>query len=538
VSLQALSPVRPGLARTVAWIALVIVEVLTISWLYEVPVSYAVSDNPFTPVRYLIVWALVAAGAFAILVSSRPAIVLDAWRAAQQRHDWQSALLVNLVLFALLAAASAWVTATLAAEPAARHTVLMTTYGALLAATAVSLLRIDISLSAALRLAATWRNEIVVAATASTAVQLLSIVSTHAWEPMATATLRVSKALLDLYEPSVLILEAERVLRVGTFGVEISQQCSGYEGIALVSAFLAIYLWVFRDTLRFPRAFVLFPIAVPAIWLLNCVRIAALASLGAHVDPKIAVQGFHSQAGWIAFLLATFGIMALASRWHFIRREAHAFRWARPAEDRVMLAHLVPFMALMAASIAIAAAAPFDRHLYGLKVAAVAAALWAFREVYHGWTFAVSREAVLAGLLVGAAWIATDPDPGAGTLGPWLETLGPGLALTWLLVRFVGTVVAVPIAEELAFRGYLMRWIADRNFAQVPYAHLSLVAILVSSALFGAMHERWIAGTLAGGVFAFVMVRSKGISGPIAAHMAANALIAVWAIFARQWSLL
>ena len=65
-----------------------------------------------------------------------------------------------------------------------------------------------------------------------------------------------------------------------------------------------------------------------------------------------------------------------------------------------------------------------------------------------------------------------------------------------------------------------------------------MLAFIVSSTLFGLMHERWVAGILAGAVFALVMYRTRSIAGPIAAHMAANMLICAWALAFRQWSLL
>ena len=54
----------------------------------------------------------------------------------------------------------------------------------------------------------------------------------------------------------------------------------------------------------------------------------------------------------------------------------------------------------------------------------------------------------------------------------------------------------------------------------------------------GLMHERWLAACLAGAIYALLMYRTKRLSDPIAAHMASNAVISVWAIAAQQWSLL
>jgi CAAX prenyl protease-like protein len=146
---------------------------------------------------------------------------------------------------------------------------------------------------------------------------------------------------------------------------------------------------------------------------------------------------------------------------------------------------------------------------------------------------------VLAGLVVAAFWIATDPAPTGGSqLGGWLAGQGAVAAALWLALRAFGAVIMVPVAEELAFRGFLHRWLISRNFESVPIGQISMFAFGVSSLLFGLMHERWIAGALSGAVFAIAMYRTNRLSDPIAAHMTTNAVICAWAITCHQWSLL
>jgi CAAX prenyl protease-like protein len=193
----------------------------------------------------------------------------------------------------------------------------------------------------------------------------------------------------------------------------------------------------------------------------------------------------------------------------------------------------------MLASIVIAASVPYDRPLYALKVVAVGLTLWRFRAIYSRWKWRVSPVSVLAGLIVAAAWIATDPvSSGGSELRLWLVGHGVVAVGLWLALRVVGATVMVPIAEELAFRGFLHRWLIARNFESVPIGQISLIAFGVSSLLFGLMHERWIAGALSGAIFAVVMYRTNRLSDPIAAHMTANAAICAWAIACNQWSLL
>ena len=117
------------------------------------------------------------------------------------------------------------------------------------------------------------------------------------WNSLSSATLTLSHWFLTLYEPNVLYDNAQRILGVGDFKVQVFGPCSGYEGVALIVAFLPVYMWVFRRDLRFPNVLLLFPIGITAIWVLNALRIAFLVSIGAHASPVVAVQGFHSEAG-------------------------------------------------------------------------------------------------------------------------------------------------------------------------------------------------------------------------------------------------
>jgi exosortase E/protease (VPEID-CTERM system) len=300
-------------------------------------------------------------------------------------------------------------------------------------------------------------------------------------------------------------------------------------------------MWVFRAHLRFPQAFCLIPIGIAAIWVLNAVRIALLVSIGAHVSPAMALEGFHSWSGWITFVAATAGIMVAArqSAFIFVAPQGRA----QPADEensRRVVAYLAPFAAFMAARIVASAAAPYEQWLYPLTVAAVGAALWWFRRDYAHLMQRVSWVSVACGLAVGIAWIVTDPQqPSQSSLGPWLASLPAALAAGWLALRALGSALLIPIAEELAFRGYLCRFLerSATRFHLTP-GQVRLIALLVSSAAFGLLHERYVAAALAGAVYAALMYRTNRLSDPIAAHMASNAAIVLWSIAAGQWTLL
>ncbi len=86
--------------------------------------------------------------------------------------------------------------------------------------------------------------------------------SLESWSALSGATLAVAHWLLTLYETDVVIDTSRQLLGVGDFQVLILKECSGYEGIGLVVAFLALYSWLMRRDLRFPNALLLFPIAI------------------------------------------------------------------------------------------------------------------------------------------------------------------------------------------------------------------------------------------------------------------------------------
>jgi CAAX prenyl protease-like protein len=97
--------------------------------------------------------------------------------------------------------------------------------------------------------------------------------------------------------------------------------------------------------------------------------------------------------------------------------------------------------------------------------------------------------------------------------------------------------VTVPLAEELAFRGYLTRRLIAPDFECVPLGRFTWASFLVSSALFGALHGRWLAGTLAGMLYALALYRRRNLADPVLAHALTNALLAVHVLATGAWSL-
>jgi CAAX prenyl protease-like protein len=265
------------------------------------------------------------------------------------------------------------------------------------------------------------------------------------------------------------------------------------------------------------------------------------------------VGGFHSQAGWLAFNAVALGLVVVSRRSRLFARAAagdeaqtQTHPEPRPVAAVVIvsptLAYLGPLLVLVATVMVTAALSPgtgLDL-LYPARVVTVAAALVAWRKGYAGLKWSWSWLAVALGVAVFAVWMLLEPThaaPASTEMRDGLSKLPRALAALWLILRVIGSVVTVPIAEELAFRGYLSRRLIAPDFTTVAPGKFTWVSLLVSSAVFGALHGRWLAGTLAGMLYAASYSRKGDLAEPVLAHATTNALIAAYVLATGAWSL-
>jgi exosortase E/protease (VPEID-CTERM system) len=394
------------------------------------------------------------------------------------------------------------------------------------------------------------------AAVAVAAIQLSQML----WEPAASVTFRLVRLLLAPFLPTLKSDPVSLTLATDRFAVQIAEICSGLEGVGLMLAFCGAWLWLFRREYYFPRVLIVVPIGVLVAFLLNGVRIAAIMLIGDAGYERVATVGFHSQAGWIAFNLAAFGVAMLAhtSPWMSrvaAERRAHrvagmgtggatgtaakaAARAAATAENPTA-AFLMPLLVILATGmLAHASSADFE-WLYPARLFAAAAALWFYRRSYAGIDFRFSWRGPAVGAAIFALWCVfalyvTEPKgPPSG-----LEHLPPGLREAWIACRVAAAVITVPLAEELAYRGYLMRRITAPKFESVPLTQTRWPALLVSAAAFGAMHgSLWIPGIIAGLAYGALAMRTGRLGESVAAHGTTNALLAAYVLFFGRWQL-
>jgi exosortase E/protease (VPEID-CTERM system) len=362
------------------------------------------------------------------------------------------------------------------------------------------------------------------------------------WHPAAGLTFRLSAALLRPFLGNLQLDFAQLNLSTGSFAVNIADECSGLEGMGLMLVFCVSWLWFFRREYYFPRALLIIPAALAFIFLLNSVRIAALVLIGDAGYPRIAVVGFHSQAGWIAFNTAAFLVAMVAKRSPWLNRTA-----ARPlpgaatgaVTDNPTAPYLMPLLVILAAGmLAHAASAGFD-WLYGLRLLGGAAMLWIYRRSLRALDWRFSWRGILIGIGACGLWIAFDHwEDAVQTMPDALAAVSAPTRGVWILIRALAAVVTVPIAEELAYRGFLMRRIVASEFDQVGFAQVGWLGLIGSAVIFGLSHGHfWLPGIVVGLGFGWITMRTGKLGEAVIAHAAANAGIAAYVLLFDQWQL-
>lgn len=154
---------------------------------------------------------------------------------------------------------------------------------------------------------------------------------------------------------------------------------------------------------------------------------------------------------------------------------------------------------------------------------------------------------VILGVVVFAIWIGPD------VLWPhyrrhWLFTnsimgapktsIDPLMKLSplFILVRVLSSVVNVPILEELFWRGWLMRWLIDRDFLKVPLGAYTPYAFWVVALLFASEHgSYWDVGLVTGVIYNWWLVKTRNLANCILAHAVTNACLSIYVVARDQW---
>ena len=231
------------------------------------------------------------------------------------------------------------------------------------------------------------------------------------------------------------------------------------------------------------------------------------------------------------------GSVLVVEHWSWLKRTANDSRLTWDINNDNLL--LIPQLVLLAGSLAtLLFTASFD-WLYPLRVLLVGSVMYFYRARLQLHTLRIDKLSVFVGSLVFVFWMLLVLSSGElnQQFSAVLFSVPPAVSLGWIVARCIGAIIIVPLAEELAFRGYLLPLIektcATRFGAQASRA----IALLGSSIAFGAMHGNWLAASIAGVAYGLIKLRRNNLMDAVVAHATTNMLLAAYVLYFRQWSL-
>lgn len=198
--------------------------------------------------------------------------------------------------------------------------------------------------------------------------------------------------------------------------------------------------------------------------------------------------------------------------------------------------------------------------LYAAKTFLVGAILWYWRGLLSEMRWALSSSGVVAGLVIAALWIALDgvippvdtlwymarklvtgqPLPVVDPEKPWNPIAffsgQPILGWGFLAVRVLGRSLVVPAMEEVFYRSFFYRYIANPKFMEMPLGVWHSVAFFVTCTAFSLSHpSQWLVAWICAATYQWLVIRHRRLGDAMLAHAVTNLVISVWAIAGGHW---
>jgi hypothetical protein len=181
---------------------------------------------------------------------------------------------------------------------------------------------------------------------------------------------------------------------------------------------------------------------------------------------------------------------------------------------------------------------------YPIRLVLVSATLLMVSRPYFSLRAQMPWSSLAVGIAVFLIWVGPDllfgpnyrqhwlfQNPITGTSSAFLR-----LGAAFIALRIVGSVLVVPVIEELFWRGWLMRWLINKEFCKVPLGTYVPSAFWIVAALFASEHgPYWEVGLVAGAIYNWWLIRTKTLADCILAHAVTNGLLAVYVVASGHW---
>jgi CAAX prenyl protease-like protein len=241
-------------------------------------------------------------------------------------------------------------------------------------------------------------------------------------------------------------------------------------------------------------------------------------------------------------------------------------RWAAALQHRPWLVFVVPMVVFMVVGTleptptslggsTIGLAIPYEAYplVYAIKIALTVAAMLAVLPGYWQFRIRITPLSLLVGVIGAVAWIGLEElhleqrlltPLGLGrvlSLGHRsgfnpMEHFSGNAAWAFLALRFFGLVAVVPIVEVFFLRGFVMRYLVDASWWQVPFGQVNRGALIAGTLFPMAAHPaELVAAAVWFSLVTWLMLRTKSLWDCIAAHAVTNLALGGYVVFTGHW---
>jgi CAAX prenyl protease-like protein len=166
--------------------------------------------------------------------------------------------------------------------------------------------------------------------------------------------------------------------------------------------------------------------------------------------------------------------------------------------------------------------------------------VWEMKPLVAEMRWAISWEAILVGVGIFAVWVGLDKFyphlmKGGATGNPH-EQFSDTLAWFFIAVHILGMTFIVPPLEEVFYRSFLYRYLANQNFLSVPLDKFSPFPFFATAIVFGFSHNEWLAGIICGAAYQWLLIRKHRLGDAMTAHAITNFLLGTWIVLRGAWN--
>ncbi len=182
--------------------------------------------------------------------------------------------------------------------------------------------------------------------------------------------------------------------------------------------------------------------------------------------------------------------------------------------------------------------------LYSVKIALTVAAVVFVLPGYRQFPLRISPLAIGVGVIGVVIWVglcALHVDEGTRSgFNPHKELAeNPIWAWGFLTIRFVGLAVVVPVIEEFFLRGFVMRFVMDKDWSKIPIGTVNTTAIVLVTVVAMATHTgELLAAAVWFSMVTWLLIRTRNIWDCVAAHAVTNLLLGIYVVVWDQWHLM